>query len=97
MLLNNASRVLGIFEVSKGGISGASADVRIVFAAALKANATGIILAHNHPSGQLVPSDADKYITENMRKAGELLNIRVLDHLIVTAEGFCSFSDECFM
>jgi DNA repair protein RadC len=94
LLLNNASRVLGIFEVSKGGISGASADVRIVFAAALKANATGIILAHNHPSGQLVPSDADKYITENMRKAGDLLNIRVLDHLIVTAEGFCSFSDE---
>jgi DNA repair protein RadC len=93
LLLNNASRVLGIFEVSKGGISGASADVRIVFAAALKANATGIILAHNHPSGQLVPSDADKYITENMRKAGELLNIRVLDHLIVTAEGFYSFSD----
>lgn len=97
LLLNNASRVLGIFEVSKGGISGASADIRIVFAAALKANATGIILAHNHPSGQLVPSDADKYITENMRKAGELLNIRVLDHLIVTAEGFCSFSDECMM
>jgi DNA repair protein RadC len=94
LLLNNASRVLGIFEVSKGGISGASADVRIVFAAALKANATGIILAHNHPSGQLVPSDADKYITENMRKAGELLNIRVVDHLIVTAEGFCSFSDD---
>ncbi|MCF2496765.1 JAB domain-containing protein [Dyadobacter chenhuakuii] len=93
LLLNNASHVLGIFEVSKGGISGASADVRIVFAAALKANATGIILAHNHPSGQLVPSDADKYITENMRKAGELLNIRVLDHLIVTAEGFYSFSD----
>ncbi|MCE6989540.1 RadC family protein [Dyadobacter sp. CY323] len=97
LLLNNASRVLGIFEVSKGGISGASADVRIVFAAALKANATGIILAHNHPSGQLVPSDADRYVTENMRKAGELLNIRVLDHLIVTAEGFCSFSDECLM
>ncbi|NIJ52186.1 JAB domain-containing protein [Dyadobacter arcticus] len=94
LLLNNASRVLGIFEVSKGGISGASADVRIVFAAALKANATGIILAHNHPSGQLVPSDADKYITENMRKAGEVLNIRVLDHLIVTAEGFYSFSND---
>jgi len=94
LLLNSASRVLGFFEVSKGGISDASADVRIVFAAALKANATGIILAHNHPSGQLVPSDADKYVTENMRKAGELLNIRVLDHLIVTAEGFYSFSDE---
>ncbi|MCE7072161.1 JAB domain-containing protein [Dyadobacter sp. CY327] len=89
--------MLGIFEVSKGGISGASADVRIDFAAALKANATGIILAHNHPSGQLAPSDADKYITENMRKAGELLNIRVLDHLIVSAEGFCSFTDECLM
>jgi DNA repair protein RadC len=82
-----------MFEVSKGGISGASADVRIVFATALKANATGVILAHNHPSGQLVPSDADRYITENMRKAGDLLNIRVLDHLIVTAEGFCSVID----
>jgi DNA repair protein RadC len=89
--------VLGIFEVSKGGISGASADVRIVFVAALKANATGIILAHNHPSGQLMPSDADKYITENMRKAGELLDIRVMDHLIVSAEGYCSFSDDGLM
>jgi DNA repair protein RadC len=97
LLLNNASRVLGIFEVSKGGISGASADIRIVFAAALRANATGIILAHNHPSGQLLPSDADKYITNNMRKAGELLNIRILDHLIVTAEGFYSFLDECII
>lgn len=89
--------MLGIFEVSKGGISRPSADIWIVFAAALKANATGIILAHNHPSGQLVPSDADKYVTENMRKAGELLNIQPLDHLIVTAEGFCSSSDEWLM
>ena len=97
ILLNNASRVLGIFEVSKGGISGASADIRIVFAAALKANATGIILAHNHPSGQLVPSDADKYITENMRKAGELLNIRVLDHLSVRGYVFYSFVDDGFL
>ncbi|WP_374759418.1 JAB domain-containing protein [Dyadobacter fanqingshengii] len=56
-----------------------SADLRIVFAAALKANATGIIQAHDHPSGQLVPSDADKYIIENIRKAGEMLNIRVFE------------------
>jgi DNA repair protein RadC len=59
LLLNNASCVPGIFEVSKGGISGASSDVRIVFVAALKANATGIILARNHPSEQLVQSDTD--------------------------------------
>jgi len=95
--MNNASRVLGIFEVSKGAISGASADVKIVFAAALKANATGIILAHNHPSCHLVPSDADKYVTKNMRKGGELLNIRALDHVIVTAKGFCSFSEESLL
>lgn len=95
--MNNASRVLGIFEVSKGGISVASADIKIVFVAVLKAHVTGITLAHNHHSAQLVPSDADKYVTENMRKAGELLKYPGSGSLIVTAEGFCSFSDDGFM
>ena len=94
LLLNQGSRVLGIYDVSKGGITGTFADVRIVFAAALKANAVGIILAHNHPSGQLIPSIADKQLTERIRQAGQIMDIAVLDHLIVTSEGFCSFVDE---
>ena len=94
LLLNQASRVLGIYEVSKGGLTSTTADTRLIFAAALKANATSIILAHNHPSGQLIPSKADKIITQTIKYGGELLEIKVLDHLIVTSEGFYSFVEE---
>jgi DNA repair protein RadC len=97
MLLNEGSRVLGIITVSTGGLTGTVADVRVIFAAALKGNATGIILAHNHPSGQLHASRPDKVITSQMVEAGKLLNIKVVDHLIVTSEGFLSFSEECLL
>ena len=94
MLLNRANKVLGIFEVSTGGVSGTSADPKIIFAAALKGNASSIILAHNHPSGNLKPSEADLQITRKLKSGGCLLDISVLDHIILTVEGYTSFADE---
>jgi DNA repair protein RadC len=94
LLLNRGNRVLGIYDVATGGITSTVADVRVIFAAALKANACAIIMAHNHPSGSLKPSRADEALTEKMRQAGLILDIRLLDHLIVTSEGYFSFADE---
>ncbi len=94
MLLNRANKVLGIFEVSSGSATGTVADPKLIFAAAIKANACGIILAHNHPSGNLQPSQADIELTRKMKEGGKLLEVQVLDHLIVTSEGHYSFADE---
>lgn len=94
LLLNRAGRVLGIYEVSTGGVSGTVADPKLIFAAALKANATSLILAHNHPSGNTNPSEADRKITRKIKEGGKLLEIMVLDHIIVTTEGYRSFADE---
>jgi DNA repair protein RadC len=94
MLLNRASKVLGIYEVSTGGVTGTVIDPRLVFVAALKANACSIILAHNHPSGNLMPSMADEALTEKIREGGKFLDINMLDHLIVAENGFYSFADE---
>ena len=93
--LNRANRLIGIYELSKGGITGTVADPRLILSVALKCAATGIILAHNHPSGNLQPSDADKEITHRIKKACEYLEIKVLDHLIIAPEGkYLSFADE---
>ena len=94
LLLNRSNRVLGQYELSTGGTSGTVVDIRLVFAAALKANASGIILAHNHPSGNLAASQPDRDITSKVREAGRILEIPVLDHLIVTSEGYYSFADQ---
>jgi DNA repair protein RadC len=94
LLLNRANKVVGIFEVSSGGITGTVADPKLIFMAALKANACMIILAHNHPSCNLKPSKADQDLTEKIKQGGKLLDISVLDHLIITSEGFYSFADE---
>lgn len=94
MLTNRANKVLGIFELSTGGVSGTVADPKLTFAAALKAAACGIILAHNHPSGNLQPSQADINLTRKIKEAGKLLEIQCLDHVILTSEGFYSFADE---
>jgi DNA repair protein RadC len=94
LLLNRANKVLGIFEVSTGCSTGTVADPKLIFAAAIKANACGIILAHNHPSGNLQPSQADIELTRRMKEGGKLLEIQVLDHVIVTSEGYYSFADE---
>ena len=94
ILLDRASKVLGIYEVCQGGTCGVVVDVKLIFAAALKACAHGIILTHNHPSGNLTASEADKLMTRKIKKAGELLEIPVLDHIIVTSEGYYSFADD---
>lgn len=94
LLLNRANKVLGIYEVSTGGVSGTVADPKLIFAAAIKANASAIILSHSHPSGQLKPSDADLKLTKNLKDGGQYLEISVLDHIIVTSEGYYSFADE---
>ncbi len=94
LLLNRAGRALGIFEVSTGGVSGTVADPKLIFSAALKANASSLILAHNHPSGNTAPSAADRALTKKIKEAGEVLEIAVLDHVIVTTEGYRSLADE---
>ena len=93
LLTNRANKALGIVEVSSGGVSGTVADPKIIFAAAIKSNASGMILAHNHPSGNLTPSQSDLDLTKKIREGGKALEIQVLDHLIVTVEGYFSFAD----
>lgn len=92
--LNRANRILGIYTVSKGGITGTVADPRLVFAVGLKLCSCLIVLCHNHPSGNLQPSRFDDALTEKFKIAGQILEIKVLDHLIISAEGYYSFSDE---
>lgn len=92
--LNNRNQVLDQKRISKGGLSGTTADPRQVFKIALQLQATGIILAHNHPSGGLKPSRADDHLTQTMSKAGESLIIKVLDHIIIGQGGYFSYSDE---
>ena len=94
LCLNRANRVLGYARISSGGISGTIADPKIIFQVALKSNASSIILAHNHPSGNKQPSEADIRLTRKMKDAGVLLDLPVLDHLILTSEGYHSFADE---
>lgn len=94
ILMNRGNRILGIFEVSTGGVGATVVDPKVIFAAAIKANSTSIILAHNHPSGQLKPSQADIKLTKKLTEGGQFLEIPVLDHIIVTGEGYYSFADE---
>src|SRR6218665_995242 len=94
ILLNRASHVLGIYTVSSGGVAEVIADAKLIFSVALKTMASGIILAHNHPSGNLKPSEADKALTRSLTKAGAVLQINVLDHVILTASGYYSFADK---
>ena len=94
MLTNRANKVLGIFELSSGGVSGTVADPKLIFAAAIKANACGILLAHNHPSGTTQPSQSDIALTKKIKEGGKLLDVQLLDHIIVTAESHYSFADE---
>jgi len=92
--MNRSNSVLGIMPVSKGGLSGTVTDVRLIFQGAIKANASGIIVCHNHPSGNLNPSDSDTKITQKIKEAGNLMDIQLLDHLILIIDGsYYSFAD----
>jgi DNA repair protein RadC len=93
ILLNRANDVLGIYNMSKGGVAGTVVDIKLLFAVALKCNASGIVISHNHPSGNLNPSDADRAITKKIKQASEIFDIKMIDHIIITHLGYYSFLD----
>jgi DNA repair protein RadC len=93
LLLNNQNQTIGYAKISQGGITGTVVDVRIVAKYVVDSLATGIILAHNHPSGTLSPSEADKQITEKIKQAMYFFDVKVLDHIILTADSYFSFAD----
>ncbi|RDB07831.1 JAB domain-containing protein [Runella aurantiaca] len=97
LLLDRRHTCLGVSDIATGGITGCVVDPRIVFATALKTKASALILAHNHPSGNLKPSEADIALTRKLLQGGKLLEISVIDHLIVTPYNYCSFADDGLM
>ena len=94
LLLNRGNKVIGIYEASAGGITGTVADPRLILAAAIKSLAVSIILSHNHPSGNLKPSRADEELTQKIKVAASYHDIKVIDHIIITSEGYYSFAEE---
>ncbi|MEQ8473430.1 MAG: DNA repair protein RadC [Marinoscillum sp.] len=97
ILLKRNNEVIKKVQTSAGGVSGTAVDPKIIFKSALEQLASGIILVHNHPSGNLKPSEPDKRLTRNLKQAGEILEIPILDHLILTDHSYFSFSDESMM
>ena len=97
MLLNRANKIKGWFRVSEGGTAGTVVDPKVIFAIALKCNSCGIVMAHNHPSGNCKPSQQDIDLTKKIVSGGKLLEISVLDHVILTKENYYSFADEGMM
>ena len=94
LYLNNSNKVIYKSQLSKGGMTGTIVDSRIIFKTALEYNATSLILTHNHPSGKLLASEADIAVTKKLKLAGQQMDIIVLDHVIITENGFFSFNDE---
>jgi DNA repair protein RadC len=97
LLLNRANRVIGIVPISVGGTAGTIADPKVIFVSALKCNAPSIVLCHNHPSGNLKPSHADIELTKKLKSAGQFLDLPIIEHIILTNEGYLSFADEGLM
>ena len=94
VLLNTANETIGFVKLSQGGITGTVVDLRLLMKYVLDTLASGVIIAHNHPSGNLKPSEADKIITKKINSALKLIDVTLLDHLIITPYGFLSFADE---
>jgi DNA repair protein RadC len=94
LFLNNSNKVVAKNQVSKGGLTATIVDIRLVFKSALELASVGIIVCHNHPSGKLQPSTSDKQLTQKIKEAGTILDIKLLDHLIITEKGYFSFADE---
>lgn len=94
LLLNRANHVISKNQISKGGVTGTVVDPKLIFKAAVEATASGIVLCHNHPSGNKQPSDADISLTKKLKEAGILLDIQVMDHIIIAGDAFYSFADE---
>jgi DNA repair protein RadC len=93
-LLNRANQVMREEYLSKGGISGTVVDIRLICKSAVEHNASGVVIAHNHPSGQVLPSEQDKAITKKLKEALKMFDISLLDHLIIGDQKYCSFSDD---
>jgi DNA repair protein RadC len=91
--LNRANKVLGFYKVSSGGVAGTVADPKVIFQFALLSNASRLVLSHNHPSGNTSSSRGDDDITEKIQRAGRVLDIEVIDHIIITSEGYYSYSE----
>jgi DNA repair protein RadC len=94
LLLNRQNQLIGRYFLAKGGITGTVVDVRVIFQVAIKANATAIMLAHSHPSGNLQASDADRKITMQIKEAGKIFDIPLIDHIILTVDSYLSMADE---
>ena len=98
MLLTRSNKVLGIASISKGSINGTFTDVKIILQFAIKANASGIIICHNHPSGNVQPSESDIAITRKIKESGNVMDIQLLDHLIILPEGkYYGMNDDGFL
>jgi len=94
LCLNRANEVIGFYKLSSGGTSGTLMDAKVVFTIGLKSMAQGLIIAHNHPSGQLKPSDADINTTRKLVEIGKMMDMPILDHIIMTEEGYYSFANQ---
>jgi DNA repair protein RadC len=94
LFLNRANRALGIYQLSNGGVTGTVADPRLLFAAAVKVTASSLMIAHNHPSGNNKPSRPDEELTQKIAAGARLLDMKLLDHLVITTDGYYSFADE---
>ncbi|NDW09327.1 RadC family protein [Dysgonomonas sp. 520] len=94
LLLNRANQVLGVFNISEGGISETVVDIRLILQSAILSNASGIVLSHNHPSGNLNPSQSDDNMTRKVIEACKIMDISLLDHVIITSESYYSYADE---
>jgi DNA repair protein RadC len=92
LYLNNSNRVIGIYRVSDGGITGSVVDIRLILGTALKVAATGLILAHNHPSGNLMPSESDKILTKKLKEGAAIMDLKLHDHLILSPEEYKYYS-----
>ncbi|MDX6746698.1 DNA repair protein RadC [Polaribacter sp. PL03] len=97
LFLNNSNKVMAKSQISKGGLTATIVDIRLVFKRALELAAVAIIVCHNHPSGKLTPSNADKKLTQKIKEAGDTLDIKLLDHLIITEKAYFSFADESLL
>lgn len=97
LYLDRSNKVLGLAKISEGSNCATIVDIQYIFRLALLMNASQIILCHNHPSGTTNPSEADRLITRKLKDAGELMDIKIIDHIIITSDSYLSFAQECLL
>ena len=97
LYLDRSNKVLGLAKISEGSNCATIVDIQYIFRLALLMNASQVILCHNHPSGTTTPSEADRLITRKLKDAGELMDIKIIDHIIITSDSYLSFAQECLL